>query len=602
MKKIYLLGLLAIGAAGLTGCNDFLDDNRLPLSQQVNNAQFWNSTQNVQGEINYFYNDFQAYGNGSGTSGTFYFSWLSDDQCGRRAFANWTFTNVPATSGNWNDPYTEIRRANLIIEGVASSTLLDDEKTNFTGIARLHRAMNYFKLVKRYGDVPLITTSLTADSTTAAFAPRENRNNVMDYVLADLDYAVNNIATKANKNNFSSDMAQAVKAEICLFEGAYAKYHLNDAARAERFYKEVVKAGEAIAASYPIGDDYSALYRSFRLGGGGYNGLSNNSEVIFMKGYEQGVFMHSLIDYSSASDGVAGITKDVFDSYLLKDGTFAPEGSDKGEVVIAEAKDKDGQPVYDKETGEQIFTIQSFSIQNLLDARDGRLALTTYPMAMYPGNTYKASNTAAMWSRSGYGVSKFNNFTIPENDVNTANRQYTSAPLYWGARLYLAILEAKAELGTITDADITTYFKPLWERAGIDTSNLNLAYLQNMDAPDNDSGVFGPAKVSSLIWEIRRNRRCELIMDDDVRYWDLVRWHELKRLDTSLNPDAALGLNVSMLPNDIKLDNAPSYVSGDYLDCSYGNVRKWNDRYYLYPIPSGQIALYNNWSNNPGWE
>ena len=56
-------------------------------------------------------------------------------------------------------------------------------------------------------------------------------------------------------------------------------------------------------------------------------------------------------------------------------------------------------------------------------------------------------------------------------------------------------------------------------------------------------------KVSNLIWEIRRCRRCELMTDNWIRYWDLVRWHQLDKIDTSVYTDVNRGANLpAMLP------------------------------------------------------
>ncbi len=99
-----------------------------------------------------------------------------------------------------------------------------------------------------------------------------------------------------------------------------------------------------------------------------------------MKAYEQGVFMHSIVDYSSASDGIAGLTKDAFDSYLFIDGRPAATTTlDKTDAGVA-----DGDA--------------ALSIQGLLDVRDQRLAMTTYPNVFYPGMTWTGPNTAAMYS------------------------------------------------------------------------------------------------------------------------------------------------------------------------------------------------------------
>ncbi len=570
MKSKYIMGMLAVaGSLALTSCDDFLNDNRYPLSQQIVNQAFWNNAENVQNQINYFYEDYSGYGNGSG-GGSFYWSWLSDDQSGRTSFADWTFLTVPPTSGSWNAPYTEIRRANLVIKGVEGSTLSDSQKANYLAQARLYRARGYYDLVRRYGDVPLVTEPLDPADDAALFGERTPRNEVMDFVLEDLNFAVENVAAKSGKTVFSRDMAQAFKAEVCLTEGTYAKYHQNDNARAKKFLEEAVKAGEAIAASYPIGD-YTALYQSFRTAGGGYNGLSANPEIIMFKPYEQGVFMNSISDYSNASDGVAGITRDAFDSFLFLDGKPAASTS------------------YDNTDHGVVEGTSAVSIANLLAVRDKRLSTITYDHIFFQGMSWSPGNTSGQWSSTGYGVAKFNNPTVPGEVVNEINKNYLSAPLYWGGRLYVTILEAKAELGTLTDADLTKYLKPLWDRAGI-TATPTVAFLSGINDPANNMGV------SSLIWEIRRCRRCELMLDDGLRYWDLVRWHQLDKLDFSRNPKITQGAYCANAP----IQPAQGVIGG-YVDASWGQNRVFDNKYYFYPIPSGQIQLNDKLTQNPGW-
>ena len=572
MKKyIQIAAILALGVSAAS-CDDFLNDNRFPLSQQSVNSDFWNNEVNVQNQINYFYQDFAGYGNGAGTNGTFYFTSLNDDQCGRRTFDNWTYMNVPTASSAWNGPYTELRRAYYVLEGVEASNLVDSKKDNFKGQALLHIARQYYALVRAFGDVPLVKTVLDPANDAALYGPRTKRNEVMDYAIECAEQAAKLIGTKANKTEYSQDLANAVLTEMCLFEASWARYHAKDEARAKKYYEEAVKVGEPVAAAYPVGDDYTALYKSLRVAGGGYKGLTTNSEVIFMKAYEQGVFMHSIIDYSSASDGIAGLTKDAFDSYLFLD----------GKPAATTGLDNTDQGVADDET-------KSVSIENLLAVRDKRLSMVTYDHIFFNGMAWTGPNTAAMWSRSGYGVSKFDNFTTSTSDATTANKGYTSAPLFWGARVSLAVLEAKAELGTLTDADLTTYLAPMWKRAGF-TVEPTVALLSGNNDPANDMNV------SSLVWEIRRARRCELIMDDQIRYWDLQRWHQLDKLDTTKNPDIVKGAYVANAP--VACENV---TADGYADCSYGMKREFNDRVYLYPLPSEQISLNDKLTQNPGW-
>ncbi|MDO4319743.1 MAG: RagB/SusD family nutrient uptake outer membrane protein [Bacteroidales bacterium] len=578
MKKLNIIGAAAIIAISTASCNDFLDDNRFPLSEQTANAGFWNKSINVQGQCDRFYNDIVAYG--SGTNGTFYFKTLSDDQAGSISseFANWTFSTAPSTSSYWDDPYVEIRRANLIIQGVQSGMLAETtDGNNFIGIARLNRAMQYFTLVKRYGDVPLVTEPLQVDNTEVLYGPRTDRNTVMDFALEDIDFAIANITTTKSKTTFSKDMAKAFKVEFCLFEGTFAKYHKNDKARSERYLKLVENTATELIKSYPIGNDYQSLYNSMS------SALAANSEVIFMKSYNKDILMHALLNWTLSSSSVCGITKDAFDSFLFTDGkplALQADKNDAGVAVVAESI-YGGKPSNEKH--------QTVDISNLLSVRDKRLSAIIFPVLMYEGMRFKYPNTMDMTSRSGYGINKFENFTIPYDYAGQTGKNYTAAPLFWGARLAMAILEAKAELGTISDADITSYMAPLWDRAGIDLTMCTKANLEGMTDPANDMGV------SNLLWEIRRCRRCEFMLDDDIRYWDLVRWHQLDKLDFAKNPDIALGANVSMAPV------APTRVKGDYYDVSGGMTRTFSDREYYWPIPTQQIQLNKNLEQNPGW-
>ena len=595
MKKYIILGSIAAMVA-LTGCNDFLNDNRYPLSQQTSNPEFWSNPDNVQGQINYLYETFSGYGVGAG-QGTFYFKTLTDDQCGRTGFTNWTDDgNVPTSSTNWSTPYSYIRSCNQIITGVTSGSLNETTQgNNFIGIARLIRAYQYYKLVRAYGDVPLVDKVLDPESPEV-YGPRTPRNEVMDFVLEDLNYAVANINT-SGKAVFSTDMAQAMKAEICLFEGTYAKYHQGNETRMATFLNEVVKAGEAIASKYPVGttlDSYHALYNSW------YTAMNANNEVIFTKLYSDNL-MNSIQDYTSPSDGVAGITKDAFDSYLFLDGKLVSNTKyNTASNVATYGKNLDlGQ-------WSMVDGAPELNIQDLLDMRDGRLSVVTYPNVFYRTNSgartdwllKKYQNTADMWSITGYGVYKYNDLNIPDI-LTTTNK--VCAPLFWGARLNLAILEAKAELGTITDNDINTYMAPLWKRAGFEVDP-SMALLNAINDPKNTWGV------SNLIWEIRRCRRCELIMDDDIRYWDLVRWKMLEKVSNELYPEIMMGANIGDNPlinpavgTDSFNYNPIKTETGTYLNASYGQSRPWNNKYYFYAVPSGQITLNPNLTQNPGY-
>ena len=563
MKAIYKLCAIALATTALVGCDDFIDDNRYPLDQQTSNPTYWNNASNVTNQCNTFYNQYIGYGN-SGSLGWFYAKTLSDDQAGN-SFTNWTNVNVPSSSSNWSAPFTEIRRANYIITNVANSTLSENDKNNFMAIARLNRAWQYYQLVRMYGDVQWIETVVDPANPEETYGSRDDRDMVMDKVLEDLNFACQYMQ-KGSKTSWSKDMANAMKADICLWEGTFCKYRTADengkaadATRAEKFLKECVTACENVMnAGYTLSDDYQAIYNSVSL--------SDNPEIIFFKEYKKDLFYHSLISYTCSSTQISGMTKDAFDAYLFKDGKpLALTSENKSDVVEVDA---DG----------------NYSIAKLLEVRDGRLAKTIDPFVYYQGMAWTRAGAMAMTSSTGYGICKYDNVTLDRDYRANTVKNYTCAPLFWLSVIYCNYAEAKAELGNITDADLDKSINKLYARAGLPALTAEVGFSD----PANNWGV------SDIIWEIRRCRRCELMFDNWYRYWDLVRWHKLDKLDSQKNPNILLGANMTAAP--VSIANVNGYVDG-----SKGQIRTFESRQYLYPIPSAQLTLNENLEQNLGW-
>lgn len=588
MKKHIIFGLLA-GAAVLTSCDDFLDDNRYPLDTLIDNPAYWTSKVNVQSQVNMLYNNFSGYGSGQSWVNDFYYRSLSDDQCSHiesgsgMVFARWNYQYANVTNSVWDASYVEVRRCNFIIN---NCNLIDPkDNNNFIGQARLIRAMQYYELVRALGDVPLVKDVLAVDSPEL-YGPRTPRNEVMDFVLEDLNFAVANISKQSGKLEFCKDMANAMKSEICLYEASFARYHQKDEERAKKFYGEVVNACNAIMEQgYSICDDYQSLYNSIFTADleRGIPSLTANPEVIFMKGYQTGSQTHSAMSFLSSETAIPGMTKDAFDAYLFKD----------AKPLATTSLDKSDKPVIDDKG--------NYDISAALSVRDGRLAKTIDgQLAFGKKVTFKRANSASITSTTGYTICKYVNTKIPYSQTVNANTNFTCAPIYWLAWTYCDYLEARAELGDLTDGDITKCMKPLWDRAGIDTSVLNKAYLENMADPANNMGI------SSLLWEIRRLRRCELMFDRNHRYWDLVRWHKLDLLDTNEHPNIVLGANVS--------GGTAEQLKGVFMNDGYINAartangtdsRVFSDREYLEPLGTTIISLYNakglELPQNPGW-
>ena len=569
MKKI-ILSLMA-GMVLFTSC-DLLNNDPYDSFTKGN---FFTSETNVEMYANYFYNEWSAYGTG-GASGDFYFNTLNDNQA-VTGLAGWGFKNVSATDGTWSACYTEIRRANILlenIEGVPFAKAADKEY--YISLARLYRGWQHFCLVRKFGDCYWVDKTLTKENEDILYGPRHNRNTVMDNILADLNYAVENMGDKnaSSRTAYNIYVAQAMKARVCLFEGTYAKYHLKDAARAEKYLKEAKAATEAIinSGNYALTDGaegYRANYNSLDLAG--------NKEMIMYKKYVLGLLPHATQDYCCGSTQSWGLSRAAFNAYLMKDGSL-PTGEDKGRLGTAEEGVNAGKPV----------------IIDLVAARDPRLGQQIDSYLAYVGNgrvRYEGmpgqETAAEMTVSTGYGITKFDEPATPSQYRQATNGNETDGPIFWLAEILLNHAEACAELGE--DAAATASINKLRARAGM--PNLKL-----QGDPANNMGV------SDLIWEVRRERRVELMFDLNDRYWSLIRWHQLDKLDTQKYPEQTQGAWIEAgWPIDLK---SVKLTEGDhgYIECNTtGEHRVFEEKHYLAPIPSGQIELNDQIGQNPGW-
>jgi hypothetical protein len=583
MKKIYILGTV-FAAMLLSSCNNILDKSPL---DSFTNDNFWLSADNVSAYANTFYNNFKGYGNGS-SGGDYYFTTLSDDQVSS-SFTEWTYTAVPASAGNWSTNWEEVRRANIMLEHIPNITNMSTtEKANWTAFAHLMRAWTYYHLVRMYGNVPWIEKSLYVTDDGYLYADRTDRDVVMDNVYTDLADACANMVSNTSRTTLNRAVAYAMTAEICLYEGTYCKYRTvadngkaADAARAAKYLEYAKSACSAIMsnANYALNASYQGNYNSIDL--------SSNKEMILYKAYKKDYMSHSLIDYTCSSTPMSGMSKDAFDAYLFTDGLpLSLTAKDKNDAAYLVTKTK-------TVAGEDVQT-KTMDLSKVLSTRDSRLSAILDTAICYKGQTFQRFDRGmSMTSASGYGVAKYDNSDISDNYRGQTGSNYTHAPLFWLSVIYLDYAEACAELGTVTQEDLDKSINKVKERAGLQHA-LTVAVGYHDTA--NNMGV------SDLIWEIRRERRCELMFDNNFRYWDLVRWHQLDKLDSSAYPNILLGANIV---NDTwtALSDVPRI--GNYIDGSKGKTRSYDKKYYFYPIPSGQISLYEaagkTLTQNPGW-
>ena len=302
--------------------------------------------------------------------------------------------------------------------------------------------------------------------------------------------------------------------------------------------------------------------------------------MIFYKAYKQDILQHSLVAYISSSTQMSGMTKDAFESYLFTDGK---------PLALTTLNKTDAAKIFvgTKVVGGKTVPDTVLSITHILALRDKRLEQTLDTALSYVGRGFTRFNKGiSNTSSTGYGVSKYDNKAIDEMYRNQTTKNFTHAPIYWLSNVYLQYAEACAELGTATQADLDKSINKLKVRAGLPALNVNVGYSD----PANDMAV------NDLIWEVRRERRTELMFDNWSRYWDLIRWHQLDKLDSQQYPDVLLGANIVNDPFDKAVPRVGNYING-----SKGKVRVFDKKHYWYPIPSDQISLNDKLVQNPGW-
>lgn len=578
IQKIYLLvGISAIFT--MYGCDDFLT---IEPEDRFSDNNYWTSEANVQLYSWKFYSMYLGYGNGSGTSSEFYFQFAPASGCMHISddLASASFLkfneNPSTTSSEWNAYYGDIRGINVMLNRLPSVPMSDEARLHWESVGRFFRGLAYFKLVQRYGDVPYIDEAANVSESDKIYVSRSPRNEVIGKVIEDLTFATKNMRLNDGANAINRYAAYALLARVALFEGTFAKYHGTPGSASE--YLTVAKnaANEVIASGkYEIGTNFKSLYNSLDLG--------SNKEVILYKKYLPSVLTHSIQAYTNTSSIINGMTKFAVESYVCADG-----------LPISQSALYQGDA----------------SVENVFANRDPRIA------AVVDSRKYgyaDATSADDLYASTGYVINLFNNWNPPAvaaTENTTIGQNHVDAPIFTYPEVLMIYAEACAELGNCTQADLDKSVNVIREKhaglpklvmAGSDVS-VNGVVINDPKRTAALETMDGSSVVSPLIWEIRRDRRAELMTWTEMRYYDLMRWHRGHYLDSSRNPDVALGAKLTDLESlkNTKV-NEEGYIS------PYSFTRSFDSgKHYLNSIPLNEITLYAaegvTLTQNPGWE
>ena len=593
-KNIILYSFIAL-LSGTAGCSDMLDE--YPLDA-ISPETYYNNADELRSATNQFYGMFPGAASGYTES--------ADVVCIFNLPAEVQgIRTVPTSGGGWNWEY--LRAVNFYL---SHSVRCDDvdAREHFDGIARFFRAYFYFEKVKRFGEVPWFDRELSS-TDPELFRPRDSRDFIMDKILDDLTYAINNISDKKDLYNVTHWTALALKSRICLFEGTFRKYH--GIPGYEKFLNECATASKLFIDNAP--------YAIYQTGAQPYRDLFSSmnaieEEVILARDYDrsQNVMHEANANTLSPTYGRPGMNKKIVNSYLMTNGDRFTD-----------------QPGYE--------TMQYYDeMQN----RDPRLTQTVVGPGYMRINSDAVSSPNFGASTTGYQITKWVTDASGDGYLGSSNDYI----LFRAAEVYLNYAEAKAELGTLTQEDLEISIKKIRDRVGMPNIDMDAAnanpdpYLCALES--GYQNVTGPNK--GVILEIRRERTIELLLEG-FRYYDIIRWKEGKVFEQPYKgmyfPGLTQGsgdnrydvfdMNDGTVGDKEKVDiciytgKKPSvknirkfYKLGDEFvltDGDKGNIichdiekepRQWReDRDYLYPIPTQERLLSNGTlSQIPNWD
>ena len=222
--------LLAVATLGTTSCKkDFIDLNdptRLPSS-----LGYTDSLSIVTG-VTAAYSSLQdMYGNGS-NRGLFVYAEIPSDNSfavtsgeALNEFNDFSFSGLnPRLPSQWLVTYRAIARCNIILSRAGGIKLTEATRNRFYGEVRFIRALAYFNAVRIWGDVPLVTSEITAIADAYKFG-RTDKVQVYDQIEKDLAFAEANLPatqTGANLGRITRGAAQGLLGKVLLTQKKYA--------------------------------------------------------------------------------------------------------------------------------------------------------------------------------------------------------------------------------------------------------------------------------------------------------------------------------------------------------------------------------------------
>ena len=581
MKLKYILCMAAFAGA-FTAC-DVTDKSPI---DSLTDASYWRTVQDLKLYANGLYGNLDA---PSVTKDN------TSDNCVTTSYSSWLFneSSVPATAGSAGWTWGNIRTCNFFLQRYETVSGTESEINQYVAEVRFFRALDYFGKIKAFGDVPWYEKDLQTTDKDELYKARDSKDFVLGKIIEDLEFAITWLPDlgKQESGRLTKDAARTQLARVCLYYGTYKKYHnesepptsgellskaitlTNEIMNSNNY--AIVKGTDAGCGQLPF-EGYPLYYSNQFV----QEDLSSNKETILARYYEDGVLMHQT-GRQAGSLGT-GLSKDFVESFLCTDG-----------LPISVSKMYKGD-----ESLEDEFVNRDPRMYQIIDNRNKPFTIINGEQQVNPFPACGANDAV-----TGYPCVKFRSPLQAQWEANKTTYDWF---VYRYAEVLLINAEAHAELGTCTQEVLDRTVNQLRDRVG-------MPHMTTTPVADPAAIDYG-YEVTPLIYEIRRERRIELVTEGH-RLDDLKRWNAMKVFE---NPKTMLGIRITdavrkLYEGNVVFGGADGRPTVEYQGKTYlfqypsksldDPGRKWspNDKRWFSPLPTDELTLNPNLKQNPGW-
>lgn len=300
------LGMIAM--LGLNSCSDFLDKN--PLSA-VSTETFWRNENDAKNALAGVYQTLVTSHWIIGFGGLrTQIDGLSDDGYGNASWPD--LFNVPqsgdvtSTTGGvvrnyYTIPYKGIAVCNDFLKNVDRIEDFDESlKQQYIAEVKFIRAWHYSTLVQMYGGMIIIPEDITLEES---LLPRSTQAETVDYILNDLDFAIQNLDETSYAGRAVKGSAQGLKMRVLLYNERWSE--------AASVGKEIMDSGV-----FGLSDNWAGMFDGTDQAG--------NPEIMFSIVFEAPTMRHEF-DRMYGDWGSCAPLMDLVNEFECLDGKMISE-------------------------------------------------------------------------------------------------------------------------------------------------------------------------------------------------------------------------------------------------------------------------------------